>query len=288
MADKVLRAPILFFDSNPIGRITTRFSKDMTMLDMVFTNIAVMTTQGCLRSIVVMVTVSCINPYLLIMAFLGFLYMLWVMRVGTSPMIATQRMDQTYQGPINSCMQNMTQGIITFRGYRQFGFYRDIFMHSCDKAANSMFCFSITQRWIAIRLDIICVVFGISTAFFAVCFKNRIDRSLLIFSLTIITDVIVLFSISIRMYTELKNMMVASQRVYEYTTMDSEADLEKKGDKELMDGGWPKMGRVQFDDLSMKYRKEMDPSLKNLTADVKAGQKVGIVGRTGAGKSTIL
>jgi len=83
-------------------------------------------------------------------------------------------------------------------------------------------------------------------------------------------------------------MMVASQRIYEYTTMDSEADLEKKGDKELMDNGWPKMGRVQFDDLSMKYREEMDPSLKNLTADIKAGQKVGIVGRTGAGKSTIL
>jgi len=96
MADKVLRAPILFFDSNPIGRITTRFSKDMTMLDMVFTNIAVMTTQGCLRSIVVMATVSYINPYLLIMAFLGFLYMLWVMGVGTPPMIATQRLDQTY------------------------------------------------------------------------------------------------------------------------------------------------------------------------------------------------
>lgn len=82
--------------------------------------------------------------------------------------------------------------------------------------------------------------------------------------------------------------MVASQRIYEYTTMDSEADLEKKGDKELRDNGWPKMGCVQFDDLSMKYREEMDPSLKNLTVDVKAGQKVGIVGRTGAGKSTIL
>jgi len=113
-------------------------------------------------------------------------------------------------------------------------------------------------------------------------------RDNLAFSITIIADVIVLFSISIRMYMDMKNMMVASQRIVEYTDLATEDDLVKKGDAQLQKQGWPQKGRVTFEDLSMKYREEMDPSLRNLSADVKAGYKVGIVGRTGAGKSTIL
>jgi hypothetical protein len=106
----------------------------------------------------------------------------------------------------------LTTGLITFRGYREFGFYKKQFMNDMHKSANSFFGYSITQRWLAIRLDIICVTFGSATALMAVLFKNVgiVDKTTLIFSLTIVTDVIVMFSISIRMFTELSNIMVAS------------------------------------------------------------------------------
>jgi ATP-binding cassette, subfamily C (CFTR/MRP), member 4 len=184
----------------------------------------------------------------------------------------------------------LNTGLITFRSYREFGFYRKAFLNDLDKASNAFFGYSITQRWLAIRLDLICISFGTSTAIMAVAFKNVsfIDKQLLIFSLTIVTDVIVMFSISIRMFTELSNIMVASQRIYEYTNLESEDELVKPGDEALKARNWPTQGEIEFDQVTMCYRKGMNPSLIDLSCKCEPGFKVGIVGRTGAGKSTIL
>lgn len=87
MTEKVLRANILFFDSNPIGRVTTRFSRDMTILDSAIAPLTVMVTQGCLRTLSVIISVSIVNPYLLIFAFIGLLFMIKVYRDGITAMI---------------------------------------------------------------------------------------------------------------------------------------------------------------------------------------------------------
>jgi hypothetical protein len=127
----------------------------------------------------------------------------------------------------------LNTGLITFRGYREFDFFKKSFMNDLNKSTNAFFGYSITQRWLACRLDLICISFGTATAILAVAFKNVsfIDKQLLIFSLTIVTDVIVIFSYSIRMFTELSNIMVASQRIYEYTNLESEDELVKSGDE---------------------------------------------------------
>jgi len=102
MAWKVLRSKIQFFDSNPIGRITSRFTKDMMMLDVLFAGITVFVTQGVLRSIIVAITVSATNPFLLVACFLGAGYMYWIMKTAKRSMSDAQKMEQMYQAPINS------------------------------------------------------------------------------------------------------------------------------------------------------------------------------------------
>lgn len=87
MAEKVLRANIVFFDSNPIGRITTRFSRDMTILDMGIPPLTIMVAQGFLRTITVIISVSIINPYLLIFAAIGLWTMIKVYRLGVTAMV---------------------------------------------------------------------------------------------------------------------------------------------------------------------------------------------------------
>lgn len=88
------------------------------------------------------------------------------------------------------------------------------------------------------------------------------------------------------MLAEIQNMMTSSQRIYQYTQLDSEDLLVKPNDKKI--ANWPTAGEIKFDNVSMKYRPTMDLSLQGLSCHVQAGMKVGIVGRTGAGKSTIL
>ena len=87
MTEKILRATILFFDSNPSGRVATRFSRDMTMLDVPLPPISMIVTQGLLRTLSVVISVSVVNPYLILAGFIGLLYMLKIIDTGIAPMI---------------------------------------------------------------------------------------------------------------------------------------------------------------------------------------------------------
>lgn len=182
-------------------------------------------------------------------------------------------------------------GLVTFRAYRMFDFHQENFRKFLEISANSTFCYNITNRWIGLRLDMVCVLIAVATAVFCIVFKGKISSDLLIFSLQITLDMVVFFSGAIRFGTEVHNFMISSQKVYQYTQLESEDDLVKKKDKELVGSDnkqWPEGGHIEFKDVDMKYRETMEPSLVGLSFKAQAGMKVGVVGRTGAGKSTIL
>ena len=93
--------------------------------------------------------------------------------------------------------------MVTLRSYRKFDYFRIPLMEAIEKSANSTFCYISSSRWVGLRLDALCVIFGVSTATLSVVLKDSINRELLTFSLQIVTDVIVFFSISVRMFAEL-------------------------------------------------------------------------------------
>lgn len=87
MTEKVLRAAVLFFDSNPIGRITARFAKDVVVLDLMVPPITVFVVAGGFRVIFIAITICTINPYLLIAFAIGLIFIILVQRKGTPPTI---------------------------------------------------------------------------------------------------------------------------------------------------------------------------------------------------------
>lgn len=288
LVERVLRARILFYDSNPIGRIVTRFTKDQAMLDTMIAPFGVFVTQAILRSIIVVVVISGLNYYMIIIMIIGLIYMLTTAFRCIKPMVYTQQFDQQSYGPINSTFSMAVTGLITLRAYKKFDYFKIQFMQAIEKSANSTFCFNVLSRWIGLRLDLFSSYFSIGTVAFCVLMKGKIERELLTFSLQIVSDMLVTFSLGIRFYAELQNIMVAPKRIHEYTLLDIEDDLEKPGDQKLKDASWPSQGRIEFNNLSMRYRDDMEPSLRQLSCKIEPGMKVGIVGRTGAGKSTIL
>ena len=82
--------------------------------------------------------------------------------------------------------------------------------------------------------------------------------------------------------------MTSSQRIYEYTQLEQEDDLYKVGDKDLEKRGWPMNGKLECEDATMRYRKELEPSIRSLSFKAQPGMVIGIVGRTGSGKTSIL
>lgn len=94
-------------------------------------------------------------------------------------------------------------------------------------------------------------------------------------------------SIVIRMWSEFENYMTSSQQIYGYTKLEQEGELEKPSDKDLGEN-WPRNGNIEFKNVTMSYRPGLEPCLRKLNFKAQAGMKIGIVGRTGAGKSSIL
>jgi ABC-type multidrug transport system fused ATPase/permease subunit len=183
MAEKVLRANILFFDSNPIGRVITRFSKDMMVIDSMLPLYLVVTSSGLLRTFSVIVAVVTINYWLAIPLFFGCIVIYRITYLGLAPMIEAQRHDQISMGPINSTMNMLVSGIVTLRSYRKFDFFKIKFNSALESSANASFCYIGTGRWIAIRIDMISMSFAFCTACLAVVLRNSIETRLLTMSL---------------------------------------------------------------------------------------------------------
>lgn len=124
MIEKVIRSRILFFDSNPIGRIFTRFSKDITILDLILPNIAILATFGIFRSLTVAIVIVFIYWEMLIVMVFVLIMMVYVLNKARNVMRESQRMDSVYRGPIHSTFTNVVNGLVSLRSYERLIFFR--------------------------------------------------------------------------------------------------------------------------------------------------------------------
>lgn len=153
-------------------------------------------------------------------------------------------------------------------------------------SANVTFTYSIANRWLGMQFDWSIMFLAAFSAFASVLLRAYFEAALLIFSLQLIADVANFFSIAMRMFTEMQNFMTSAQRIFDYTKLDQEDALTKEGDPKR--GEWPKSGKITFKNVTMRYRDFLEPAVEGLDFEVQSGMKVGIVGRTGSGKSSIL
>ena len=119
MCERVLRANILFFDSNPMGRIITRFSKDMAVLDLIAPAVSILMTYGIFRALTVAISLVIINYWLLIPTFISAGYLIYLMRNAKTAMIEAQRLDSIVRGPIHSLFATLVGGLVSIRATNQ-------------------------------------------------------------------------------------------------------------------------------------------------------------------------
>ena len=117
VVEKLIRSKILFFDSNPIGRIFTRFSKDMAVLDLILPMISGMATMTIFRTIAVSITLMAIYPYIIVIVFIAILMMLTVLKKAITAQRECLRMDSLFRGPIHSTFALIINGLVSIRTY---------------------------------------------------------------------------------------------------------------------------------------------------------------------------
>ncbi|XP_064349098.1 ATP-binding cassette sub-family C member 4 isoform X1 [Camelus dromedarius] len=285
MFESILRAPVLFFDRNPIGRILNRFSKDIGHMDDLLPLTFLDFIQTFLQVIGVVSVAVAVIPWIAIpLVPLGIIFFV-LRRYFLATSRDVKRLESTTRSPVFSHLSSSLQGLWTIRAYKAEQRFQELFDAHQDLHSEAWFLFLTTSRWFAVRLDAICALFVIVVAFGSLILAKTLDAGRVGLALSYALTLMGMFQWCVRQSAEVENMMISVERVIEYTDLEKEAPWENQ---KRPPPSWPQEGAIVFDNVNFSYSLDGPLVLKHLTALIKSREKVGIVGRTGAGKSSLI
>lgn len=288
MANAIFRSPMSFFDTTPTGRILNRFSSDVYRVDEVLARVFNMLFVNAARSCFT-IGVICIAtpPFIALILPIALAYY-WIQRYYLRTSRELKRLDSVSRSPIYAHFQESLGGISTIRAYRQ----QERFMLEnewrVDANLRAYFPSISANRWLAIRLESIGAVVIVCFAGFAIIsVPNHTGPSSGMFGLAMSYALMITTSLNwiVRQTVEVETNIVSVERVLEYARLPSEAPEVIANKRPPV--AWPAKGEVDFKNYSTRYREGLDLVLKNINLDIKSHEKIGVVGRTGAGKSSL-
>lgn len=176
-------------------------------------------------------------------------------------------------------------GTACIRAYGVENQFRNSIRTSIDTMNGAYFLTFSNQRWLSVRLDAVATALVFVTGVLVVTSRFNVSPSISGLVLSYILAIAQMLQFTVRQLAEVENNMNATERVHYYgTELEEEAPLHRVE----VDASWPEKGHIVFDHTQMRYRDGLPLVLKGLTMDVRGGERIGIVGRTGAGKSSIM
>ncbi|KAI7899459.1 multi drug resistance-associated protein MRP [Cokeromyces recurvatus] len=288
MLNTVLRTPMSFFDTTPLGRILNRFSKDEHTIDEVLPRNFNMYVRVLAQVLATVLIITFSTPFFLILVIpLAFVYM-GVQKYYLATSRELKRLDSVGKSPIYSHFQETIQGVSTIRAYEQQRVFIYQNQHKLDTNQRTYFPSISCNRWLAVRLEFLgsVIIFGSSLfAVFGVLYgsKSYIDPGLVGLSVSYALSVTQALNWVIRSYCDIETNIVSVERVKEYIDLPRERYEATR----TVDPMWPTKGHIEFNGYSTRYREGLDFCLRELSFTIAPKEKIGIVGRTGAGKSSL-
>ncbi|KAI4581553.1 hypothetical protein MJG53_009996 [Ovis ammon polii x Ovis aries] len=268
MLRSILRAPVLFFYRNPIGRILNRFSKDIGHMDDLLPLIFQDFIQTFLLVVGVVGVMVAAIPWTAIPVIpLGIIF--FVLRwyfLRTSREV--KRLECTTRSLVFSHLASSLRGLWTIRAYKAEQRFQELFNAYQD-----------------LHSDVICAIFATVVAFGALILVETLDLGLVGLVLSLTFTLTGIFQWCVRQSAEVENMMISVERGIEYTDLEKEAPWELEYRPPPI---WPPNGRIYFFSVNLRYNSDSPLVLRNLEPFIYSRKKVGIVGRSGAGKSSLI
>jgi ATP-binding cassette subfamily C (CFTR/MRP) protein 2 len=286
MTWRVMRAPMVFFETTPLGRITNRFTFDAETVDNTLVqslNGMVASSMWICSSVVVMLIVVPLAAVIVAPAMGVFVALHRYYRFSCTSL---QRLDSTTRSPVQSHFREALEGLQVVRCFRQSQRYLDKSDALVDHNNRAIFSFNSSNRWLGLRLDLVA-----TSTTFAVCLASWLSRGsvepaliglAVLWSFNLCTG----FSFFIQAASAAEAKLTSVERVTSYAT-----ELPQEPPLATTQGAppklWPARGEVRFEGVSLRYRPELPPAVERLSLTVAPGEHIGVVGRTGAGKSSL-
>ncbi|XP_043503586.1 probable multidrug resistance-associated protein lethal(2)03659 isoform X2 [Polistes fuscatus] len=293
--DKMFRcisnAKMRFFNTNNSGRVLNRFSKDMGAVDELLPIALIDCIQIGLSLLGIIVVVAIANKWLLIpTVVIGFVfYFLRVFYIATSRSV--KRLEGITRSPVFGHLNATLQGLPTIRSFEAGDILIKEFDNHQDLHSSAWFIFIASSRAFGFWLDVFCLVYiALVTLSFLIMYDDAsgsMEGGNVGLAITQSIGLTGMFQWGMRQSAELENQMTSVERILEYSKVESEPLLESAPDKKPPED-WPQEGKIEFKEVSMQYSVFEPPVLKDLSFEIKSREKIGIVGRTGAGKSSLI
>ncbi|KAM3877094.1 ATP-binding cassette sub-family C member 12 [Diretmus argenteus] len=287
MFKKIVPSPMSFFDTTPTGRILNRFSKDQDEVDAVLPlNMDNFLLYSVLAAVTIII-ISAIFPTILIaVVILGAVFTL-VLFVFHRSIRHLKKMENISRSPCISLTTSTLKGLSTIHAYNKTERYIKLFKSLSDDNSINYFMFNCGSRWLCFWLDIISATMSLLVTLLVVVTSNEVISPALkglVMSYTI--QLTGMLQHTVRQAAEVEARFNSVERLQEYITgCVSEGPRQIKGVE--VPKGWPQHGAITFVDYKMRYRENTPIVLNGLQLHIKAGEKLGIVGRTGSGKSSL-
>ncbi|XP_069356357.1 multidrug resistance-associated protein 1 isoform X3 [Maniola hyperantus] len=283
LLDNVLKAPLQFFDVTPLGRILSRFSKDVDVVDTSLPTELADVIYCAFEVLGTLFVISISTPiFVAVILPVGVVYYV-IQRFYVATSRQLKRLESVSRSPIYSHFGESITGATTIRAYGVTQRFIEESERGVDHNQSCYYPSCIANRWLAIRLEMMGNLIIFFSAVFSVLGRDTIEAGVVGLSVSYALQITQTLNWLVRMTSEVETNIVAVERIKEYAETKQEAPWAVGSGP---GSTWPETGALQLERLSLGYRAG-EPALRDLTCAVAPRDKLGIVGRTGAGKSTL-
>ncbi|XP_061222663.1 multidrug resistance-associated protein 1-like isoform X4 [Neopsephotus bourkii] len=284
LLDNVLHLPLQRFETDPVGQIINRFTKDLFIVDSRF-HYYLRTWLNCTLDVIgtILVITSASPLFIVVVIPLGYFYFT-IQRY----YIASSRQIRRLAGASHSIViSHFSETLVGRSTIRAFGHQERFIRKNNDAVYENLVYFYnsiISNRWLSVRLEFLGNLMVFFAALFVVLAGNTMSSSTVGLSISYALNIIQSLNFWVRKACEIETNAVSIERICEYAKMDKEGPWITSKRPPV---GWPDRGIIEFVNYKAQYRKDLGLALKDVSFQTQSKEKVGIVGRTGAGKSTL-
>ncbi|KAM4634683.1 multidrug resistance-associated protein 1-like isoform 2-T2 [Polymixia lowei] len=285
LLNNVLRSPMSFFECTPSGNLLNRFSKEVDAIDCMIPDGMKMMLGYLFKLLEVCIIVLMATPFAgVVLLPLTFLYaFIQSFYVATSCQL--RRLEAVSRSPIYTHFNETVQGASVIRAFREQPRFITQANGRIDHNQTAYFPRFVATRWLAVNLEFLGNLLVLAAAILSVRSRDYLSPGIVGLAVSHSLQVTGILSWIVRAWTDVENNIVSVERVKEYANTPKEAPWTVEGS--LLPVAWPTTGTIEIEDYGLQYRKGLDWALKGISLSIQEREKVGIVGRTGAGKSSL-
>ncbi|KAA8540301.1 hypothetical protein F0562_024136 [Nyssa sinensis] len=285
--NSMFNAPMLFFDSTPVGRILTRASSDLSVLDFDIPFAAAFVMAAGIEMLSIIGIVASVTWQVLIVAIFAMVASKYVQGYYQPSARELMRINGTTKAPLMNYASETSLGVVTIRAFNMADRFFQNYVKLIDTDAKLFFYSNAAMEWLVIRVEALQNLTIFAAAFLLVLIpKGFVAPGLVGLSLSYALASTSTQVFMTRWYCNLANYIISVERIKQFMHIPPEppAIVEDRRPP----SSWPSIGRIELEDLKIRYRPNAPLVLKGITCTFREGTRVGVVGRTGSGKTTLI